>query len=69
MLDPHGELILKWKVDYVTQKIQFRIKVAEKAAIFNWFALGFSDRGESKNSDYCVFWKDYNGFNHFEVGT
>lgn len=67
MLDPNGELLLKWTVDYATQKIQFRIKISDKAPVFNWFALGFSDRGTPENSDYCVFWRDYNGFNHFQV--
>lgn len=67
MLDPHGELLLKWRVDYDSQKIRFQLIVSDKAPSFNWFALGFSDRGLLNASDVCLFWADYKGHDHFEV--
>lgn len=67
VLDPNGELLLKWKVDYYKRKIRFQLIISEKAPAFNWFALGFSDRGKLINSDVCLFWTDYTSRNHFEV--
>ncbi|KAL4716724.1 hypothetical protein ACJJTC_004843 [Scirpophaga incertulas] len=66
VLDPNGELLLKWRVDYLLRKIQFEIVLSEKAPAFNWFALGFSDRGELTDSDVCLLWTDYRGQDHFE---
>lgn len=67
VLDPKGELLLKWRVDYSAQKIQFQIAMLDRAPAFNWFALGFSDRGALNNSDVCLFWSDYKCRDHFEV--
>ncbi|XP_063825725.1 tyramine beta-hydroxylase [Ostrinia nubilalis] len=66
VLDPNGELLLKWRVDYLARRIQFEIVISEKAPAFNWFALGFSDRGEVNNADICLLWTDYRGQDHFE---
>lgn len=33
----------------------------------NWFALGFSDRGDLENADVCLVWTDYKEQDHFEV--
>ncbi|KAL0838663.1 hypothetical protein ABMA28_016736 [Loxostege sticticalis] len=66
VLDPNGELLLKWRVDYLAQRVQFEIIISEKAPEFNWFALGFSDRGELKNADVCLLWTDYRGQDHFQ---
>ncbi|XP_047029740.1 uncharacterized protein LOC124637375 [Helicoverpa zea] len=66
VLDPNGEFLLKWRVDYSFRKIQFQIVISETAPSFHWFALGFSDRGKFNNSDVCVFWTDYKGKHHFE---
>nr|AKL78855.1 tyramine beta hydroxylase [Chilo suppressalis] len=66
VLDPKGELLLKWRVDYSIRRIQFEIVLSRKAPEFDWFALGFSDRGELKNSDVCLLWTDYKGRDHFE---
>ncbi|KOB79082.1 Tyramine beta hydroxylase, partial [Operophtera brumata] len=51
VLDPKGELLLKWRVDYDSQKIRFQLIVSDQAPSFNWFALGFSDRGLLNTSD------------------
>ncbi|XP_026762021.2 tyramine beta-hydroxylase [Galleria mellonella] len=66
VLDPHSELLLKWRVDYSIEKIQFEIKLLKKAPPFSWFALGFSDRGNFENADVCLLWTDYKGHDHFE---
>ncbi|XP_049873165.1 tyramine beta-hydroxylase [Pectinophora gossypiella] len=66
VLDPHGDLLLKWRVDYSLQKIQFTLTLSEKAPPFNWFALGFSDRGDLEKSDVCLIWCDFRGHDHFE---
>ncbi|CAH0715379.1 unnamed protein product, partial [Brenthis ino] len=66
VLDPKGLLTLKWRVDYVAQIIQFQVKFSDKAPSINWFALGFSDRGDLENSDICLVWTDYTRRDHFE---
>lgn len=66
VLDPNGEILLKWRVDYSIRKIQFQVTIAERGPMYNWFALGFSDRGKFNNSDMCLFWTDYKGNHHFE---
>lgn len=67
MLDPKGDLLLKWRVDYESRKISFKLIVSDEAPSLNWFALGFSDRGLLNGSDVCLFWADYKGHDHFEV--
>lgn len=67
VLDAKGEMTLKWRVDYEDKKIQFRVDFSDKAPHINWFALGFSDRGNMENSDVCLVWTDYKGKDHFEV--
>ncbi|XP_041979262.1 tyramine beta-hydroxylase isoform X2 [Aricia agestis] len=66
VLDPEGALLLKWRVDYTTEKIYFQILISEKAPALNWFALGFSDRGDLENADICLVWTDYKGKDHYE---
>ncbi|KAM3965288.1 tyramine beta hydroxylase [Aphomia sociella] len=66
VLDLHGDLLLKWRVDYSLQRIQFEIRLSVKAPLFSWFALGFSDRGNLENADVCLLWTDYKGQDHFE---
>lgn len=66
VLDPNGDFLLKWQINYAIRKIQFQLVVSDKAPTFYWFALGFSDRGNLNNSDVCVFWTDYKGKHHYE---
>ncbi|XP_026739132.1 tyramine beta-hydroxylase [Trichoplusia ni] len=66
VLDPSGNLLLKWRVDYTLRKIKFRVSFSDKASPCNWFALGFSDRGNLNNSDACLFWTDYKGKQYYE---
>ncbi|XP_034831774.1 tyramine beta-hydroxylase isoform X1 [Maniola hyperantus] len=66
VLDPKGEITLKWRVDYGARKIRFCVEFSKEAPTINWFALGFSDRGDLENSDVCLVWTDYMGRDHFE---
>ncbi|XP_046966055.1 tyramine beta-hydroxylase [Vanessa cardui] len=66
VLDPKGELTLKWRVNYNVRKIRFSLNFNEKAPSINWFALGFSDRGDLENSDVCLVWTNYIGRDYFE---
>ncbi|KAH9627911.1 hypothetical protein HF086_015355 [Spodoptera exigua] len=66
VLDPNGDFLLKWQINYSIRKIQFQLIISDKAPTFYWFALGFSDRGNLNNSDVCVFWTDYKGKHHYE---
>ncbi|CAK1580485.1 unnamed protein product [Parnassius mnemosyne] len=66
VLDSNGALLLKWKVDYLDRKVRFQLIISDKAPEANWFALGFSNRGELENSDVCLVWTDYKGRDHFE---
>ncbi|CAH4028352.1 unnamed protein product [Pieris brassicae] len=66
VLDPNGDLSIKWRVNYLNKKIQFEVRLSEKAPAVNWFALGFSDRGDFENADLCLVWTDYNEIEHFE---
>ncbi|CAK1551235.1 unnamed protein product [Leptosia nina] len=66
VLDPNGDLSIKWRIDYVSHKIRFEVSLSEKGPAINWFAVGFSDRGDIKNADLCLAWTDYHGNDHFE---
>ncbi|XP_026327382.1 tyramine beta-hydroxylase isoform X2 [Hyposmocoma kahamanoa] len=63
-LNPSGEFVLKWRVDYSIKKIRFTVTIAKEAPRFTWFSLGFSDRGSLNNSDVCTVWVDYQGVQH-----
>lgn len=69
VLDPRGDLLLKWRVDFLARKITFQLVISEEASPFNWLAVGFSDRGELADADVCLIWTDYEGRYHFEVRT
>ncbi|XP_045498203.1 tyramine beta-hydroxylase [Colias croceus] len=66
VLDPNGELLLKWRIDYSIRKIRFQLSLSDKAMPINWFALGFSNRGDLENADVCLVWTDYKEHDHFE---
>ncbi|CAH0585570.1 unnamed protein product [Chrysodeixis includens] len=66
VLDPGGDILLKWRVDYTLRKIQFRVEFSDKAPEYKWFTVGFSDRGDLNNSDTCLFWTDYKGNQYYE---
>ena len=35
----------------------------------DWVAVGFSDRGELTDADFCVFWVDWKGGAQVQVST
>ena len=45
-------------VDWVSKKY-----LSAQSSLYSsdWVAVGFSDRGESVNADFCVFWVDWKG--------
>lgn len=53
-----------WSLDYYEGKVRFEIHLPKK---IGWFALGFSDRGELEDADFCVLWRDWKGMQHFDV--
>lgn len=67
VLDPSGDFLLKWRVDYSNKKIRFTVKLSKDAPHLRWFSLGFSDRGNLDNSDVCIMWVDYKGGQHVTV--
>lgn len=69
MLDPSGDLLLKWRIDYTLKKIKFTVKISKQGPKFRWLSLGFSDRGSLNNSDVCIMWADYQGVQHLTVST
>lgn len=69
MLDPTGDFLLKWRVDYSAKNIRFTVIIAKEVPRLRWFSLGFSDRGSLNNSDVCTMWIDYQGAQHITVST
>lgn len=69
VLDPSGNFLLKWRVDYSVKNIRFTVEIAKEAPLFRWFSLGFSDRGSLNNSDVCIVWLDYQGVQRITVST
>ena len=55
-LDTQGQYKLYWTVDYATTTIHFEIHLLKT---WNWFAFGFSERGDFRPGDYCILWKNW----------
>jgi len=53
-LDPQTSLKLTWMVDFPDETVFFQVKngITKK---YNWFAIGFSRRGELPLTDFCIF--------------
>ncbi|XP_050684571.1 tyramine beta-hydroxylase [Leptidea sinapis] len=66
VLDPKGDILLKWRVYYSINKIRFQIVFSDDTQPMKWISLGFSDRGDLNNADVCLLWTDYTGQEHFE---
>lgn len=47
-----------WMVDWADREVFFQVKngINEK---YNWFAVGFSRRGDFPRTDFCIFQKAY----------
>lgn len=67
-LDLNDTHHLYWRVDYPGEQIKFEVHSRARAP-HPWLALGFSDRGDLTGADLCVFWTDWHGRVHFQVGT
>uniref|UniRef100_A0A0A9WPA7 Tyramine beta-hydroxylase n=1 Tax=Lygus hesperus TaxID=30085 RepID=A0A0A9WPA7_LYGHE len=52
-LDGEARHTLFWALDYVNSKIKFEVHAELQEG--DWFAVGFSDRGDFENGDYCVY--------------
>jgi len=59
-LDSSGNITLHWLPNYPSEQVDFEIhfKTTSKT---QWLAVGFSDDGEIKPADYCLYWVDWKG--------
>ncbi|XP_044766667.1 tyramine beta-hydroxylase [Coccinella septempunctata] len=60
-LDSKSEMMLHWILDYPTKSIVFEIHLPRLD--LQWFAIGFSDRGNYFPADYCVLSAGWNRLN------
>ncbi|XP_054157733.1 dopamine beta-hydroxylase-like [Oppia nitens] len=56
-LDADDRYRLFWTVDYETQSVTMELRLV-LADINDWFAIGFSDYGDIRGADMCMFWTD-----------
>ncbi|XP_011307313.1 tyramine beta-hydroxylase [Fopius arisanus] len=52
-----SEASFHWRVNSGEENVV--VEVHYSGEEFSWFAVGFSDRGEVKPSDYCILWIDW----------
>ncbi|XP_050428659.1 dopamine beta-hydroxylase [Adelges cooleyi] len=57
-LDETGDTTLYWTVDRAAESVMFEAHV-NVSSPFDWVALGFSDRGNHTDADYCLMWVDW----------
>lgn len=60
-LDDTGRTAIYWTVDYGSRTVKFEAHFAGSGNPFDWFAVGFSDRGNHSGADFCVMWVDWKG--------
>ncbi|KAJ8681301.1 hypothetical protein QAD02_017088 [Eretmocerus hayati] len=53
---------LHWRVDLLEEQIAAEVHFTSEE--YSWFAIGFSEYGELKPADYCVFWMDWHRETH-----
>ncbi|KAL1516807.1 hypothetical protein ABEB36_000660 [Hypothenemus hampei] len=53
-LNVDNSITLHWILNYLEKFVTFEIHLPVK---FQWFAFGFSDRGQSFPADYCLLWQ------------
>lgn len=63
-LKEDNTVTLDWLVDYIAENVEFEVHLPSK---FQWFAFGFSDRGDLFPADYCILWYDWKKKLHFQV--
>ncbi|XP_077500682.1 tyramine beta hydroxylase [Amblyomma americanum] len=64
VLDPESRFRLFWTVDYEAESLTAELKL--ELPPDDWFALGFSDRGDITLADVCVLWADAHGRPHLD---
>lgn len=50
--------MLHWMLDYPTETITFEVHLPR--IYLQWFAIGFSDRGDIFPADYCILTSGWN---------
>ncbi|XP_033321707.1 tyramine beta hydroxylase [Megalopta genalis] len=51
------EATFHWRVDFTSESIVAEVHFVDAGNA--WFAIGFSNYGESKPADYCILWIDW----------
>jgi len=59
-LDPAGNITLHWLPNYPSEEVNFEVHF-KTTSTTQWLAIGFSDFGEIKPADYCLYWVDWKG--------
>jgi len=60
-LDDTGRTAVYWTIDYAARAVKFEAHFAAGGGPFDWFALGFSGRGNHTGADFCLVWVDWKG--------
>ncbi|XP_045463674.1 tyramine beta-hydroxylase isoform X2 [Harmonia axyridis] len=64
-LDSKSETMLHWVLDYPSKSIIFEVHLPRMD--LQWFALGFSERGDLFPADYCVLTSGWNTVNFVDT--
>ncbi|XP_050547587.1 dopamine beta-hydroxylase-like [Daktulosphaira vitifoliae] len=59
-LDESGGMTLYWTLDPSDQSVMFEAHL-NVSSPFDWWALGFSNRGNYTEADFCIMWVDWKG--------
>lgn len=59
-LDDAGLATVYWTVGYADRAVKFEAHFVD-AGPFDWLAVGFSDRGNHTDADFCLTWRDWKG--------
>lgn len=66
-LDESGGMTLFWTLDYSSDRSVMFEAHLNASSPFDWWALGFSDRGNHTEADFCVMWVDWKGHTRMVV--
>ncbi|XP_014216871.1 tyramine beta-hydroxylase [Copidosoma floridanum] len=59
-----SEARMSWRIDFTPEEIAAEVHFSGEEN--SWFAVGFSNYGESKPADYCVLWVDWHRETHLQ---
>lgn len=65
-LDARHHIYLHWSVNYSNDTVL--MKIVTRTNNIAGLGIGFSDYGAITNADFAVFWTDFAGTHHFQVG-